>query len=478
MSKKVIIFFIGVIFFSGFNFAHASLIFTEVMYYPSDSDTTGEWIELYNNGSSDILIKSDKDSYGINAWRFKKGLTTEYYINSPDFTISAGEYIVLADNSSLFNNVLYKVIDSSVSLSNTNVTGLAILDETKAVVATLEYTPSVDSQNTGKSLQLINGSWIAAMPTPGQANETITPPPPPALDYNGSSSSTANTESSSTNSSQNNDNTLSSLPEPTLKAKITVKTVSFAGIPLSFESTVFGYADEKLYFGKYFWNFGDGSFAEMVNNANISHTYLYPGDYSVSLEYYLNPYSLIPDVVNKLKIKVAPLEIFISKVGDIEDFYIELTNASPHDINVSLWQLSSLNKIFTLPRNSNIFAKNKITLSSLTTGFNSEDKNDLKLLSPLGKIISEFDENASIKPSPTSMLPKTEKSKVIAPAKLETDLTSSAINADIIPDNSSNLYIFLIILLVFVSLGGGAVYFIRRKNSPAPAGSDFELLDE
>jgi len=73
-------------------------------------------------------------------------------------------------------------------------------------------------------------------------------------------------------------------------------------------------------------------------------------------------------------------------------------------------------------------------------------------------------------------LPKTEKSKVIAPAKLETDLTSSAINADIIPDNSSN--IFLIILLVFVSLGGGAVYFIRRKNSPAPAGSDFELLDE
>ena len=132
MSKKVIIFFIGVIFFSGFNFAHASLIFTEVMYYPSDSDTTGEWIELYNNGSSDILIKSDKDSYGINAWRFKKGLTTEYYINSPDFTISAGEYIVLADNSSLFNNVSYKVIDSSVSLSNTNVTGLAILDETKA----------------------------------------------------------------------------------------------------------------------------------------------------------------------------------------------------------------------------------------------------------------------------------------------------------------------------------------------------------
>ena len=86
------------------------------------------------------------------------------------------------------------MIDSSVSLSNTNVTGLAILDETKAVVATLEYTPSVDSQNTGKSLQLINGSWIAAMPTPGQANETITPPPP-ALDYNGSSSSTANTES-------------------------------------------------------------------------------------------------------------------------------------------------------------------------------------------------------------------------------------------------------------------------------------------
>ncbi len=492
MYKKVILFFIGIIFFFGFNLTYANLIFTEVMYYPSDSDTTGEWVELYNNGGNNILIKSDKDSYGTSAWRFKKGLTTEYYINSPDFTIGAGEYVVLADNSSLFVNVLYKVIDSSVSLSNTNATDLAILDEAKASVATLQYTPSADSQDTGKSLQLINGSLVAAAPTPGKANGNAVSSPSAdgiigGISGGGSGSSVVL-------------ETISKAPEPKIRTKVTAQTLVFAGIPVEFQASTTGYSNEPLFSGKYFWNFGDGDSREikMSDNQKFTHTYFYPGEYNVNLEYYLNYYSNIPDATDKIIIKVVTTDIFISRIGDEKDFFIELSNNTNYDADISNWALSSGLKNFTFPKNTIISPKKKTIISPNLTHFSILDKDTLKLLTPQGKIV--FDYGASIIPkipaktaaknttpalAPITKLNLTPEMPLALPAENSEIMLgdnlgaqASAASNDLVKNSSFRAYILTMILTVLIGASAGAVYFIRQKKGILKAKDDFKILDE
>ena len=486
MFKRKILFFVIILLFC-FNPAYAGVIINEIQLSP----TTERFLELYNTGDIEVSLTD---------WYIQRktatGSSFGSLISKTNFegkTIGAHDYFVIS-RTSLSNS---DIVLDSLTLTESN--AIQLKNSNEEVVDKIGWGASNDCINPcppnpalGQSLQKISdGSWIVASPTPGVDNQgSVNNTGADSTNTNTSNSSATGTTSSSSSNSGNSDDILTS-PTPSLKTTITVKSVSFVGLPLSFKGTAFGYSGEELRSGKYFWNFGDGSSEEMINNASISHTYLYPGDYLVSLEYYLNPYSLIPDAVNKLRIKIVPLEISISKVGDIKDFYIELTNASPYDIDVSLWQLSFLNKVFTLPRNSNILAKNKITLSSLTTGFNLEDKNDLKLLSPSGKIISKFDENASIKSSPTSILLKTEESKILVPTnssqntnketnteKPETNLTSSVIDTEIMQNNSSNFFIFSFILIIFLSLGGGAVYFIRRRGAIPQSADDFEILDE
>ena len=52
--------FSGVILFSSCSFVYADLVINEVMYDLSGSDSSSgksrEWVEIYNNGSSDVAI--------------------------------------------------------------------------------------------------------------------------------------------------------------------------------------------------------------------------------------------------------------------------------------------------------------------------------------------------------------------------------------------------------------------------------------
>ena len=488
MSKKLILIFVGLVFFFGFNLAQASLIFTEVMYYPSDSDLTGEWVEIYNNGSSDVLVKSDKDSYGINAWRFQKGLT-EYYINSPDFTISAGEYVILANDSSLFINVLYKVIDSSVSLSNTNATNLAILDENKISVATLQYTPSADSQNNGNSLQLINEIWQAATPTPGEANETITPPPPSDDDSND------NPPVSGGSSSE-----IKKIEEPKIKVKITAPDLAFAGLPISLQGVALGYGGEPLRYGRYFWNFGDGDSKEVQINSveKLTHTYFYPGEYLMTLEYYLNAYGEAPNAFDKILIKVVGADILISAVGAEKDFFVELTNNTGYSVDISNWTLSSDGKNFIFPRNTAINSKKKMIISSNFTHFSALDKNTLKLINPPGEIVFDYGASVVAPAMPIKTINKiivqplisasqtnqTERSFLSEELAISDEqipapnLEASARESDFIKNSSNNSYLPAFISIVFVGASASAVYFIRQRKIIPKTGDDFEILNE
>ncbi|MFA5778230.1 MAG: lamin tail domain-containing protein [Candidatus Paceibacterota bacterium] len=480
MSKKLILVFVGIIFFSGFHFAFAGLVINEIMYDLSGSDSTNsksrEWIEIYNSDSSEISIDASK-------WRIYDGGSNRTINGEVNFSIPALAYIILAGDKDTFltDHVGYSgvVYDTGItSLNNTGAT-LKILDQDGNVVDTAIYASSTGGAGDGNSLQLISGSWAGATSTPGIANEAVvTPPPSSGVSSSSSSAPTVVVEVQK------------------IKTQITSKTLGFVGLPLFFQATTLGHSGEQLSSGKYFWNFGDGDSREtgVINGQQFTHSYFYPGEYEVSLFYYSNPYMYqdIPDARDQITIKIIGADISISRVGDDKDFFVELTNNTDYNADLSNWSLISEKKSFTIPRNTILATKKKIIISSKITNFSIEDKNTLKLINSQGEVV--FDYSASVAPAlpKINVFPQNAISNNIntsdsvalinkdkqIPVK---DLQASVLSSGILEQEEKSSYsssVIPIASIVLIGTSAGAVYFIRRRKTVLKAGDDFEILDE
>jgi hypothetical protein len=86
----------------------------------------------------------------------------------------------------------------------------------------------------------------------------------------------------------------------------------------------------------------------------------------------------------------VPAQVVISRVGDEKDFFIELTNNTSYDTDVSGWILVSNTKSFTLPKNTMIGSKNKIIISAKITNFSIADGTTLKLLTPKREVSFDY----------------------------------------------------------------------------------------
>jgi len=327
-------------------------------------------------------------------------------------------------------------------------------------------------------------------------------------DSNASNDISSNDSNDSSNSSNNTVSVLSSSSSSKSKNKI-VKSVSnfkvdvltdsivFAGNVFEIKSNVLN-SSEKISTGKIFWNFGDGTSTEQVNNfQKFNHIYFYPGNYNLSLDYYSNAFNSEPDFSSQMTIKVLPLVVSISKVGDAQDFFIELTNNSNNNLDISSWKLSANNKIFIFPKNTTILANNKITISGKITNFVFGDQNDLKLISSTGEIVFVY--NSSLLPK--EIFPKNNTEKVVPKntnvlsnntdkiedsssenkiQNINNDLPASALlgSGEVIKSSNNNFFtiVFIFLLLGVIIL----VYFIRKNRSIKEPleGDDFEILDE
>ena len=517
MNKKFIFVLVVFIFFFSFKLAQASVIINEIMYNPAGTDTNREWVELYNNGSDVADIISGKSD---STWRFDDGSSSLHYIND-DLNISAGGYAILADNKDAFlseyPNFSGLVADTSMSLNNSGT--IKIWNgskDTGSAVDSVSYDSTGGGDNDGNSLQLINGSWVAGTPTPGKENTDIAIANSSDTDNTGNTSNSDNSSSSDTdsNTSSNVINNIASSSSSSnnkikttkivsaIKAKILTKSVVFAGVPMQITQQISGYSNETILCGKYFWNFGDGDSKTVTDSTKFFHTYLYPGEYNLSLEYYLNSYSQIPDATSNLSIKVVPIELSISKVGDAKDFFIQLTNGSDYDMDISGLILSANNKIFVFPKNSIILSKNKMTVSGKITGFILEDENNLKLEMPSGEVL--FDYNSPIQNNVQDKTVikniSTDKNNVLTEKvsvsqdadssairnkvsdkmqNLDENLPATALLGEVPAENNSGNNFSTVIFVIFLFSAGMAVYSIRRnRNVFKPEGDDFEILDE
>ena len=494
MSKKFIFVLVGIVFFFGFKLANAGVIINEIQLSPTD----GRFIELYN---------SDSSSLDLTGWYIQRktltGTTFSSLVSNPNFenkSIGANGYFLIS-RSSMENA---DIILSNLTLTESNT--IQIKNSAGEVVDKVAYGDADESvaanPSEGQSIQRnSSNSWTISSPTPRVENSSSGNNNTNNTGEENDNTDTGTNEESSSDSNTTEETTI--IKNPTMKAKILTKTLAFIGQPLEFNSSIVGYSNENVVLGKIFWNFGDGSSFEQVNNfSKFNHFYFYEGEYPVSMEYYSNQFSDTPDAVNKIIIKVVPMTVSISKVGDAKDFFVELTNNSNYEIDISKWILNANGKVFVFPKNSVIMSKKQMIVSGKITGFIKVDEKNLKLISSTGEIV--FDYNSLFSQEEIVAKPVTVKTYVKNNAieeKIEdvkdlvdnqiqdeildqaqitgNDLSATALLGDT-ENKDTNNYLFFGIFGALIVLVGIGVYFIRRKGIRANIqdGSDFKILDE
>ena len=214
----------------------------------------------------------------------------------------------------------------------------------------------------------------------------------------------------------------------------------------------------------------------------------------------MNPYLEMTDASNKISVKVVASAVYVTRVGDEKDFFIELTNDSAYSMDISRWKLISDTKIFNIPKNTTIQSKAKIIFSPKITHFGIEDKSSLKLLDPEGAILDDVSEIVpeipKVEPEEKSteiIMEKsssTEESPEIVPEP-EINLAGSIIlseekgGEEVLVEEKEyenrNLYIPTALFVIFLGVAASGVYFIRKRKffwQKISPGSDFEILDE
>ncbi len=478
-----------IILFAIFLLGNTSLVFADVLINEvqiGGITIDDEFIELYNNGDSAV---------DLSEWEITKKTSTgnETTLVSKtrlkDKSIGASGYFLIGREGKYQGSVTTDALwATSYSLSKENslllYNGDVLIDQT-----------SWEDIETGKSIQRqTNGTWNIYTPTPGAENNSSS-----------STSSGTNTDTQTENNSNSSSGAVYSSSTAGLevlipKTKILVEDPVLVGVPVGFDALTTGMANNSLFYGKYFWNFGDGSSKE-INSYNalpFYHTFYYEGEYSVVLEYYENSYSIKPKAINTVLVDVVPKSILISRVGEEADFFVEISNETEYDADISGWIILSNLKSFVFPSNTTLRSQKKIILSPLITGFTINDKETLRLMDKLGTLVYDFgdiskpvlvpeinkiintkEQNASSRISAKIGEIPIEDGEPESVALENVNLSANAF--DTFDENKEGVDLGFLYLALFLGVSGSAVYFLRsngRKQDTNEPGKDFEILDE
>ncbi|MCK4732451.1 MAG: PD40 domain-containing protein, partial [Methanophagales archaeon] len=144
----------------------------EIMYNPPGADTDNEWLELYNNDTTDI---------DITGWRFyEAGTNHSLTLIQGGMIIPAGGYAIIADNATTFLDEYQEcnctVIDSAFSLNNSG-EYIALKNATLDIIDEVAYNASWGADGNGRTLELnATGGWEGSRVdggTPCQQNSVL-----------------------------------------------------------------------------------------------------------------------------------------------------------------------------------------------------------------------------------------------------------------------------------------------------------------
>ncbi len=346
----------------------AALIFNELMYDPDGGDTDHEWIELLNETNSTV---------DLTGWKFfEANVNHGLSAYQGSLTIPIGGYAIIAADPQVFlqDNPTYQgsIIKSSFSLSNSG-EYLAMKNSSGAIQDSLTYIPSLGGQDDGTTLSFLGGAWIRGEKSPGEANSASNAPLT-------SSSGSSNKSTSSSNSPSNSNNEIATLPAAVniTSSDLMVHTVNekvvLAGADAEFSARA-SIAGKKIAEDSMFvWSFGDGG---TKIGRSVGYHYQYPGMYLATVEVSADG----AVATSKIRVKVIDPEITISNVnGEIGKNYIEISNSSAYEVDISNWKIA-LNRVqYQIPKNTFIMGKQKVRFAGNALGFGSTTINQDTLI--------------------------------------------------------------------------------------------------
>jgi len=132
---------------------HANIVINEIDYDQPGTDTA-EFIELFNNGN----LKISLDGYHI---ELINGTDSSVYrnIDLTGFSLDAGSYLVLCDDTSLVMNCDYDFTSSAGWLQNGAPDAVALLSGT-VVVDSLSYEGELLSYTEGNTVSVVDSNSI------------------------------------------------------------------------------------------------------------------------------------------------------------------------------------------------------------------------------------------------------------------------------------------------------------------------------
>ncbi len=382
--KKIVLSII----FLNINFVSAQEI-SEIMYDPKEGS---EWIEVYNNTDSSL----DLTTYKFYDPSTKHGISTaSNYSNANLNILKVGEYAVIANDPVTFllanPGFSGNLFDSVFSLTDTG-KQLILKNSSLINVFSISYTPQVGANNTGASLNYLDGILKVYKATPSASSTLITL-------TNANTNNSTTTINSTTTSTTTNNNTgsanslISSYSAYTssgsnrfilgdLKMLVPKEINTVVGAETEFFVKNIDNKNSVVNANTY-WSFGDGS--EGIGSTT-THRYQNVGVYNAFIESQVsNSYG-----VDKIIVKVENPNIEIS---DVQDNYVELHNKGDIELNIGRFIIASDQGFYQLSRMFIISAQSKIKVDGRVLGFSK--LTNVKLMSAYNTFVTKY-ENKSL----------------------------------------------------------------------------------
>ena len=147
------------------HFVSADFEISEFMYDQQGTDTGREWVEVKNTGTKPA---------DLSKWFFFAGNTKHALVAQTSSMIEAKGYAVIVQDPVKFKNDFPNfngsLFDSSWSGMNNEGGTIALKDPNLDTVSSISYLSGMGAAGNGDSLQNINGTFVGAHPTPGEAN--------------------------------------------------------------------------------------------------------------------------------------------------------------------------------------------------------------------------------------------------------------------------------------------------------------------
>lgn len=330
----------------------SNLEITEVMYDVSGTDTNREWLEIRNNGVSDV---------DLTEYYFLENETKHRIINISGDKLRPGELAVLVANPDKFKvdfpNYNGLLFDSSFSLSNSGET-LSLIDKEINVINEFNYVPYLLANGDGNSIHLDKSTWVAGVPSPG--SNVI-------KKSSSNSSEVSNTTEEEANFKEklevNGEATVATQSDKGYyEGNIKLGTQHYQGSLMSFKPEIRFYKDNDVRLVKTGYlvaNFGDGTSSQHLPNQEIVYSYKYAGKYIAKFDFYSSSLRTEPDVKFLFEIEIIAKPVIMVEENNL----LKIFNNTDHRVDIGFWSLyENGNLLNTFPKGTEIVNQGNLVI--------------------------------------------------------------------------------------------------------------------